>query len=357
MLPPRVRPRGLAGTQQADLFDRKLRFNPSVFYYDYKNLQVSSFVNGILTISNAANAEIYGLDLDATAAVAKGLTLSGGPSILHARYKDFNGASISTPLPAGGNLITSGSAAGKRLQATPDWTLNLAIDYAIPIGPKELQLHGDYYYNDGWYPETENRVRQPHYKPVQRVHRICVQRCPVHRARLGPKPHERRLCPRHGISRGYMPTAAAHQLLTDNILDLSHADYLHPDTLGGESISRSKPVVFRNGDNSLNVSWTALDEAPLPIMRNNLDCDRADMWTDVVWYPNGVMVLSIVATPSGAAPEAGTKTVNAHIMTPDTDARTHYFYCNTRNSRPRTRSITTFALQRCATLSSARTSR
>lgn len=137
--------------------------------------------------------------------------------------------------------------------------------------------------------------------------------------------------PPHGISRGYMPTAAAHQLLTDNILDLSHADYLHPDTLGGGSISRSKPVVFRNGDKSLSVSWTALDEAPLPIMRPNLDCDRADMWTDVVWHPNGVMVLSVVAAPSGAAPEAGITTVNAHIMTPDTDARTHYFYCNTRN--------------------------
>ncbi|MFX5351247.1 hypothetical protein ABTD19_17620, partial [Acinetobacter baumannii] len=32
---------------------------------------------------------------------------------------------------------------------------------------------------------------------------------------------------------GYMPTAANYQLLSDNILDLSHADYLHPDTLGG----------------------------------------------------------------------------------------------------------------------------
>ncbi|GGC12929.1 TonB-dependent receptor [Novosphingobium endophyticum] len=148
---------------KADLFDRKVRFNPSVFYYDYRNLQVSSFVNGILTISNAANAEIYGLDLDATAAITTGLTLSGGLSLLHARYKDFNGASISTPLPGGGNLITSGSAAGNRLQATPDWTLNLAVDYSIPVGENELQLHGDYYYNDGWYPEAENRVRQPSY--------------------------------------------------------------------------------------------------------------------------------------------------------------------------------------------------
>lgn len=31
----------------------------------------------------------------------------------------------------------------------------------------------------------------------------------------------------------YMSTAANYQLCTDNILDLSHTDYLHPDTLGG----------------------------------------------------------------------------------------------------------------------------
>lgn len=32
---------------------------------------------------------------------------------------------------------------------------------------------------------------------------------------------------------GHMPTAADYRLLTDNIMDLSHADYLHPTTLGG----------------------------------------------------------------------------------------------------------------------------
>jgi vanillate O-demethylase monooxygenase subunit len=137
--------------------------------------------------------------------------------------------------------------------------------------------------------------------------------------------------PKHAISRGYMPTAAAHQLLTDNILDLSHADYLHPDTLGGGSISRSKPVVTRGEDNTLNVRWTALDEAPLPIMRHDLPCERVDMWTDVLWHPNGVMILSIVATPAGEPPEKGIRTTNAHIITPERSDRTHYFYCNTRN--------------------------
>jgi iron complex outermembrane receptor protein len=148
---------------KADLLDRRLRVNSALFYYDYKNLQVSTFVNGILTISNAANAKIYGLDTDVTAAVTDNLTLSGGLSVVRARYKNFNGAAISTPLPSGGNSIISGSAAGNRVQATPDWTLNLAADYTVPIGGDELQIHADYYHNDGWYPEADNRVRQPSY--------------------------------------------------------------------------------------------------------------------------------------------------------------------------------------------------
>jgi len=148
---------------KTDLADRRVRINPSFFYYDYKNLQVSAFRDGVLTISNAANAEIYGLDVDAVAAVTQRFRITGGLSVLHARYKNFNGASISTPLPAGGNAITSGSAGGNRLTNTPDWTANLGADYRVKLGDNELQLHADYYYNDGWYPEADNRIRQSNY--------------------------------------------------------------------------------------------------------------------------------------------------------------------------------------------------
>jgi len=43
------------------------------------------------------------------------------------------------------------------------------------------------------------------------------------------------------------------------------------------------------------------------------------------------MILHTGATPTGKPREEGIDTWNAHIMTPEGDARTHYFYCNTRN--------------------------
>lgn len=95
--------------------------------------------------------------------------------------------------------------------------------------------------------------------------------------------------PQHALSKGYLPTAANHLLMVDNILDLSHADYLHPDTLGGGSISRTKAEI-KEGDHSLRVAWNSVNEVPLPIFRlllptpdTRCDMDRGRMvpvWRD-----------------------------------------------------------------------------
>ena len=134
------------------------------------------------------------------------------------------------------------------------------------------------------------------------------------------------------ISHGYMYTKAGHKLLEDNILDLSHADYLHPDTLGGGSITRSKARLEEQG-NTLLVQWLAYNEIAIPVFRPLLPTPDtiADMWTEVLWHPNGVMTLHTGATAAGNSREEGIDTWNAHIMTPETQHTTHYFYVNSRN--------------------------
>jgi phenylpropionate dioxygenase-like ring-hydroxylating dioxygenase large terminal subunit len=138
--------------------------------------------------------------------------------------------------------------------------------------------------------------------------------------------------PPTAFSKGYLPTSASHLLLTDNILDLSHADYLHPETLGGGAMTRARArVEERKG--SVHVTWDSFDETPIPIFKSLLPTPdtRVDMWTEVEWFPNGVMILHTGATPTGKPREEGIDTWNAHIMTPEGDASTHYFYCNSRN--------------------------
>lgn len=140
--------------------------------------------------------------------------------------------------------------------------------------------------------------------------------------------------PEHAFSKGYMFAAAGHQLLEDNILDLSHADYLHPATLGGGSITRTKAHVEERGD-TVFVQWLVKDEPAIPVFRSEMSDPLmpTDMWTEVLWHPSGVMILRTGVTPAGHPPEEGIDSLNAHIMTPESATTSHYFYCNSRNFR------------------------
>jgi vanillate O-demethylase monooxygenase subunit len=139
--------------------------------------------------------------------------------------------------------------------------------------------------------------------------------------------------PESSFISGYVLTQANHLLMVDNILDLTHADYLHPESIGGGSMTRSTASIESAPHGSLRVSWIANDEQPLPIMRMNFpEPDaRVDMWTEVQWWPSGVMTLITGGTPTGQPRSAGTNVQAVHVMTPATQSSTHYFYSNTRS--------------------------
>ena len=140
--------------------------------------------------------------------------------------------------------------------------------------------------------------------------------------------------PPNAFSKGYMLAAADHRLLEDNIFDLSHGDYLHPDTLGGGAFTRTKPAVEERGE-TIFVQWLARNEHAIPVWRPELpDPDMlTDMRTEVLWHPSGVMLLRGGMTLADQSSDWELDTQNAHIMTPETATSTHYFYCNTRNYR------------------------
>lgn len=141
--------------------------------------------------------------------------------------------------------------------------------------------------------------------------------------------------PDTAYSKGFLPTSASHQLISDNILDLTHADFLHPDTLGGGSVTRSKPRIEERENSSVFIEWLANNEIALPFIRSEMPHPDmlTDMWTSVLWHPNGVMKLRFGATPAGQPRDEGVDTLNAHLVTPETAITSHYFYFNTRNYR------------------------
>jgi len=133
--------------------------------------------------------------------------------------------------------------------------------------------------------------------------------------------------------RGYLPTAANYQLCTDNILDLSHTDYLHPDTLGGGGLTSAKPKVTTEGD-ILTIRWENPGQPAPPAFDRELAVagQLSNTTTQVIWRAPAIMQLFVGV--ESCVPEGGKiSQTTMHIMTPETEMTTHYFVLSTRDFR------------------------
>jgi iron complex outermembrane receptor protein len=117
---------------KADFFDRRLRTNLSVFYTNYRDLQVAQIYfdrtsntqgNRIL---NAGNAEIKGFELETTAVPVQGMTLRASLAYLDAKYKRFNYADALS-----GQVL---DLANYRLQNAPKWNAFFGANFVVPVG-------------------------------------------------------------------------------------------------------------------------------------------------------------------------------------------------------------------------------
>ncbi len=107
-----------------------LTFNASAFYYDYSDIQVQISRTGsqLVSVENAAGAEVYGVDLDATFVPTEALLLSLGAEFLHSEYKDY--FSVDTYNDANGLVDLS----GEPLTRAPEVSLIGSAVYTQRLG-------------------------------------------------------------------------------------------------------------------------------------------------------------------------------------------------------------------------------
>jgi iron complex outermembrane receptor protein len=148
-----------AGLKSTLLGDR-VRFNAAGYYYDYKNYQVITIAAGQAVFKNAG-AKIYGAEAELDAAVTSNLRINAGMGWTHARYANFNDGVANTVIPGGGILQTGGqNFSGHVLTYVPDITAQIGVNYSIPAFTGKLTFDANYYYNGGFYPESDNVLRQ-----------------------------------------------------------------------------------------------------------------------------------------------------------------------------------------------------
>ena len=117
---------------KSDLFDRMVRLNLSAFINKYEDIQLN-ITNGVgiyaapaIVPVNAGDADVKGLEAEATIRPTDALTLDGSISYLDFEYVDL--------LPA---IVASGIQPDFITPFTPEWKWSVGAQYDAPIAPDQ----------------------------------------------------------------------------------------------------------------------------------------------------------------------------------------------------------------------------
>jgi phenylpropionate dioxygenase-like ring-hydroxylating dioxygenase large terminal subunit len=126
----------------------------------------------------------------------------------------------------------------------------------------------------------------------------------------------------------YLKTNFRYDILVDNLLDLSHAQYLHVGSFSGGPAARSEMTVREIGNDVLleRIQYYARS-AP----RDAELGDYVDQSIQIRWRPGQVMTFVVRTIASGTPFEGGHVIYFSHITTPESANGTHYFMSGTRS--------------------------
>ena len=126
------------GGAKIDWLDGRLRTNFSIFYYEYKNLQVNEITSTIVEIVNAASATLKGIEGDVSFIPATNWLFTFDASLLSSRYNSFLTEDASRPALGTLNL------AGNRLTDAPPYKADVTGQYTWHPSIGDLSLQGQY---------------------------------------------------------------------------------------------------------------------------------------------------------------------------------------------------------------------
>ena len=142
-----------------------------------------------------------------------------------------------------------------------------------------------------------------------------------------------------------------YQLILDNLMDLTHEEFVHSSSIGQAELSESDFEVTHD-DSHVTVSRWMLDIDPPPFWRKNLNdkfpgfSGTVDRWQIIRYEAPSTICIDVgVARAGTGAPEGDrSQGVNGYVMntiTPESDRSSHYFWAFMRNYRLESQSITT----------------
>lgn len=139
---------------------------------------------------------------------------------------------------------------------------------------------------------------------------------------------------RFAVARGYLPVSGNYMLAVDNLLDLTHAQFLHP-ALGNANSSEHVTNKMKSEGSTVwsNYFFNAEPVTPFTKMVWESSSETCDRWADMRWEAPSNLFLEVGVTECGESRENAILMPSTHFLTPETAKTSHYFWMNARNVR------------------------
>ncbi len=134
------------GGIKTELFDNRMRFNASGFYYDANDLQFSA-IGGLGNFNQLVNADgkAWGFEADMEWLVSENFLLTGGVGYNDTEITEpglavapcGGGCTVLDPIDGLGNAVITGNP----FPQAPKWTWNVTARFAIPVGGDGSELY------------------------------------------------------------------------------------------------------------------------------------------------------------------------------------------------------------------------
>jgi phenylpropionate dioxygenase-like ring-hydroxylating dioxygenase large terminal subunit len=140
--------------------------------------------------------------------------------------------------------------------------------------------------------------------------------------------------------RGTTHMQANYLLEIDNLLDLSHLDFVHPTTLSNGAIASGAYRVWQEGrsvhsDRTIRNTPAPVQFVDMMTLSTDPRWDEAkadgivDLWLDMHWQAPGALMLDVGVASPNLDRANRLDQMQAHYVTPESETSTHYFWIYT----------------------------
>jgi len=139
--------------------------------------------------------------------------------------------------------------------------------------------------------------------------------------------------PNRKTVKGVTKLAANFHIISDNLLDLGHAQYVHKDSLG--EMSPPQSITHDSSERDGTVTDLRIYHCMKPprFWADALPGRRShvDFWLEMRWDQPSMMRNHVGVSLPGESLDHGAEHFGTHLLTPETETSTHYFFGSSRN--------------------------